>query len=177
MNNLGVLYETGQGVSKNYAAARRWYEKAADTGYALAMDNLGLLYLYGRGVAKDSAEAKRWFLKGADLGNPEAMTDLGEIYHNGEGIARDYAEAEGRQARTGPCHVQHGQDVRAGPRRRQEQGRRAQLVPKGGRSGTSGSQPQIAEPQVACRRSGAPRDTDADWSPTEAARARAFFPH
>ena len=32
MRNLGLLYESGQGVAQDYAKAREWYEKAAATG-------------------------------------------------------------------------------------------------------------------------------------------------
>jgi hypothetical protein len=43
MNNLGVLYNTGRGVSRDYAEARRWYEKAAALGNELAKTNLATL--------------------------------------------------------------------------------------------------------------------------------------
>ena len=44
MNNLGELYYNGEGVAKNYAKAREWYEKAAAAGNTDAMFNLGVLY-------------------------------------------------------------------------------------------------------------------------------------
>jgi uncharacterized protein len=37
MKNLGVLYESGQGVAQDYAKAREWYQKAADVGNTDAM--------------------------------------------------------------------------------------------------------------------------------------------
>ena len=33
---LGVLYDSGDGVSQDYAKAREWFEKAADKGSATA---------------------------------------------------------------------------------------------------------------------------------------------
>ncbi len=34
MVNLGVLYQNGSGVARDYAKAREWYEKAAAKGDA-----------------------------------------------------------------------------------------------------------------------------------------------
>ena len=36
MNNLGVMYGTGMGVTKDLTQARQWYEKAAAAGNELA---------------------------------------------------------------------------------------------------------------------------------------------
>jgi TPR repeat protein len=44
---------------KDYAEARRLYEKAAAAGYAMAMNNIGALYEGGSGVAKNYDEAAR----------------------------------------------------------------------------------------------------------------------
>ena len=41
MNDLGNHYFNGNGVPKDYAEARKWYEKAAAAGNADAMSNLG----------------------------------------------------------------------------------------------------------------------------------------
>ena len=41
MRNLGVLYDNGQGVKRDYTQARQWYEKAAAAGDAGAMNTLG----------------------------------------------------------------------------------------------------------------------------------------
>jgi len=51
--NLGLLYANGQGVPKDDAQARQWYEKAAAQGQADAQVYLGSLYDYGRGVPQD----------------------------------------------------------------------------------------------------------------------------
>ena len=69
MNNLGLLYDNGQGVAQDYVKAREWYEKAADKGDAGAMSNLGALYDNGRGVAQDYAKAREWYEKAADKGD------------------------------------------------------------------------------------------------------------
>ncbi|MDC5928278.1 tetratricopeptide repeat protein, partial [Proteus mirabilis] len=55
--NLGVMYALGQGVEKDYAKAKIWYEKSASQGNSLAQHNLGVLYNYGLGVPQDYAKA------------------------------------------------------------------------------------------------------------------------
>ena len=52
MNNLGVIYDKGQGVAKDYGKAREWYQRAAEAGDTNAMDNMGWLYQNGRGGAR-----------------------------------------------------------------------------------------------------------------------------
>ena len=72
MVSLGLLYADGQGVARDYAKAREWYEKAADKGDANAMNHLGLLYAKGQGMAQDYARAREWFEKAADKGDEHA---------------------------------------------------------------------------------------------------------
>ena len=49
-NNLGSMYEHGQGVPQDYKEAVRLYRLAAAQGYANAQNNLGLMYANGQGV-------------------------------------------------------------------------------------------------------------------------------
>ena len=48
MNNIGALYEGGDGVARNYAEAVRWYSKAVAAGEPIAMVDLGWQYAMGR---------------------------------------------------------------------------------------------------------------------------------
>lgn len=52
-NNLGVIYDNGEGVLKNSKEAERWNLKLAEQGYASAQYNLALRYCNGSGVSKD----------------------------------------------------------------------------------------------------------------------------
>ena len=92
-HNLGVMYASGRGVTKDEVEAVKWYRKAADQGYAKAQYNLGLMYDNGRGVAKDEVEAVKWFRKAADQGFAHAQNNLGYMYANGRGVAKDKVEA------------------------------------------------------------------------------------
>lgn len=94
MNNLGVMYINGEGVSQNYNLGMDWYVKAANNGSGLAMRNIGNLYEDGKGVEKSYPKAKEWFEKAAAKGDAEAMANLGYFYHNGYGVERDYLQAK-----------------------------------------------------------------------------------
>lgn len=49
-NNLGEMYQNGQGVIQDYKEAVTWYRKAAGQGHASAQNNLGGMYKTGQGV-------------------------------------------------------------------------------------------------------------------------------
>jgi uncharacterized caspase-like protein len=89
------VFQAGRVASarKDYAEARRLYDKATATGYAMAMNNIGGSYEGGEGVARNYAEAFRWYSKAVAAGEPIAMVDLGWLYEHGQGVAQDLAEA------------------------------------------------------------------------------------
>ena len=91
--HLGLLYANGQGVPKDDAQARQWYEKAATQGHANAQANLGSLYDYGRGGPQDFKMAVRWYLRSANQGNDLAQRKLGLLYERGDGVPKDYVQA------------------------------------------------------------------------------------
>ena len=91
--NLGVLYDQGLGVEKDYAEARSWYEKAAKQRYGRAEHNLGIMYEAGKGVDKNAAEAARWFRRGAAAGQAASQNNLGVLYMKGEGVAQNTGKA------------------------------------------------------------------------------------
>ena len=54
---IGALYNRGEGVPRNYAAAARWFRRAADQGVSEAQFTLGVMYTLGYGVPQNDAEA------------------------------------------------------------------------------------------------------------------------
>ena len=52
--NLGVMYQNGEGVSKDNVEAVKWYRKAAEQGDDYALVNLGAMYRQGEGVPSGS---------------------------------------------------------------------------------------------------------------------------
>lgn len=91
--NLGILYETGQGVEKNPAQAAEWYRKAAAQGDADAAFNLAVLHHVGRGVPLDLAAAAAGYRKAAEKGLAVAERALGDLYRQGLAVTLDPSEA------------------------------------------------------------------------------------
>src|SRR5699024_3584817 len=81
--NMGVIYDRGYGVERNYDKARIWYEKAAAQGDAEAAHNLGVMYHEGHGVPVNDKRAVYWFRKAAKLGEPAAQNNLAVMYAEG----------------------------------------------------------------------------------------------
>jgi TPR repeat protein len=92
-NNLGVMYEGGEGVPQDYTQAAYWYRKAADQGSKEAQNNLGVMYAKSQGIPQDYTQAAYWYRKAADQGSKEAQFNLGVMYANGQGVSQDYTQA------------------------------------------------------------------------------------
>lgn len=93
MNNLGVMYTHGLGVSQDDVVAVEWYRKAAEQGDASAQKNLGSMYRDGYGIEKDEAQAFEWYHKASEQGYASAQNNLGLMYLNGTGVAKDDSRA------------------------------------------------------------------------------------
>jgi hypothetical protein len=90
---LGVVYDNGYGVAKDYMEAARWYRKAAVQGHVQAQFNLATLYDLGQGVPQDSSEAAKWYKAAAEQGDSQAQNNLGIMYFLGQGVSRDPVKA------------------------------------------------------------------------------------
>ena len=91
---LGEYYFFGNGVTRNFREAVKWYRKAADAGFANAQNSLGACYFFGRGVPQNKKEGVKWYRKAADQGNISTMNNLGYCYARGEGVSKDKEEAK-----------------------------------------------------------------------------------
>jgi TPR repeat protein len=60
-NNLGAMYQSGEGTSQDFQQALFWFRKAAGLGHSRAQMNLGLMYRNGQGIVQDFIEAHKWF--------------------------------------------------------------------------------------------------------------------
>ena len=56
-NLLGIMYESGKGVTKALLIASSLYRRACESGELMGCTNLGLMYEVGIGVALDPARA------------------------------------------------------------------------------------------------------------------------
>ena len=77
------------GVPQNDAQAVKWYQLAAEQGYAFAQYNLGGMYKNGRGVPQDYTEAVRLYRLSAEQGHALEQTNLGVLYVSGFGVQQD----------------------------------------------------------------------------------------
>ncbi len=92
-NNLGIMYQEGQGVPQDYAEALRLFRNAADQRYAAAQRSLGNTYKDGRGVPQDDGQAAKWLRLAADQGDAVAQFSLGVMYDIGKGVPQSDGEA------------------------------------------------------------------------------------
>lgn len=91
--SLGLSYARGQGVSRDYGEAVRWFRLSAERGSAIGQNNLAFMYRNGHGVRQDYAIAVMLYRLSAAQGYALAQGSLGVMYQNGDGIRRDTEEA------------------------------------------------------------------------------------
>ena len=83
--NLGQAFRLGRGVPADSAQAKRWFERAANSGHVDAQVSLGLL-LFDTG---DRGAAMSWLSKAAEKGEPRALLVVGTALFNGDGLKQD----------------------------------------------------------------------------------------
>lgn len=83
--NLGQAYRLGRGVPTNLAAAKTWFERAANQGHVDAETTLGLL-LFQNG---DQSEGLKWLKKAAQQDEPRALLVYGTALVNGDNVTQD----------------------------------------------------------------------------------------
>src|SRR3954451_14666617 len=83
--NLAQAYRLGRGVPINLAAAKIWFERAANKGHIDAQATLGLM-LFENG---DRAGGIKWLKIAADRGEPRALLVYGTALFNGDAVKQD----------------------------------------------------------------------------------------
>ena len=87
MVELGVLYGTGAGVTRDEAQARKLFERAAEAGNPRGVSNLAAIG-GGAGASADPARARDLLAKAAET-NAEAQYQLGRMLAEGNGGTKD----------------------------------------------------------------------------------------
>ena len=59
--NLGWMYNNGEGVAQDYKEAMKWWRLAAEQGDVASQLNLGAMHINGEGVIQDMVLAHMWF--------------------------------------------------------------------------------------------------------------------
>jgi len=92
-NNLGSMYQYGDGVPQDYKKSVMWYEKSASQGLPMAKVNLGYMYDGGLGVKQDKKKAVSLYQEAANLNEPRGMINLAEMYRTGDNIEQSNLKA------------------------------------------------------------------------------------
>jgi uncharacterized protein len=82
-DDLGAMYERGQGVGQDYAQAVKSHRPAAEQGNALAQLHLGLMYEFGRGVPQDFVQAHQWLNLAAAALPPGGLRETAARHRDG----------------------------------------------------------------------------------------------
>ena len=91
--NLGLLYQSGQGVNIDLEKALYWYEQAASAGLAEAHLNLGMMYFEGMIVEQDYTISFREFQSASTQGLASGSLMLGRMLFEGLGVDQDKIRA------------------------------------------------------------------------------------
>ena len=91
--NLGLLYQSGQGVDIDVEKAFYWYEKAASAGLAEAHLNLGMMYFEGLNVEQDYTISFQEFQSASMQGLSRGSFMLGKMLFEGLGVEQDMRRA------------------------------------------------------------------------------------
>ena len=87
--DIGVKYQTGDGVKKDLQMAIKWFEKAASRNYDNALVSLGDLYYKGEGVKQDYKKAFELYSRALRRNIPSAQYRLGLCCFYGKGTKQD----------------------------------------------------------------------------------------
>ena len=94
MLGLAMLYERGgNGLPRDYAAARLWYARALEAGATEGGLGLARLNFFGHGSAIDYEKSLRLYKILENDGNPIALLMLGRQYQRGLGVDADLLKA------------------------------------------------------------------------------------
>ncbi len=91
---LGLLYDLGQGVAQDAAAALLWYRRAAEAGFVLAEFNVAVMYDSGLGTPRDPSAAALWYGTAAAHGYARAEYNLAQLYETGDGLPQNPSMAD-----------------------------------------------------------------------------------
>ena len=98
LNNLGQMYELGDGVEKNGERAAELYLAASNAGgdvACVASQNLAILYDFGKLIPQNHALALKYYHLALDQGSTSdvVLNNLGVLYMDGKGTPKDWNKA------------------------------------------------------------------------------------
>jgi len=87
---LGTMYYRGEGVTRDHAAAAKWFSLANKQAHHPTVQvTIGVIYRQGDGVVPNYQEARKWFKLAAVQGYALGQIQLGLLYSAAKGVPRD----------------------------------------------------------------------------------------
>lgn len=90
---LGLLYENGVTVGKDFNKAALFYLKSDEQGISHGLNRLGQCYENGLGIDVDYEKAFNFYKKAAEKGNAYALCNIGVCYLKKHGVPKDMEKA------------------------------------------------------------------------------------
>ena len=91
---IGWMLLHGVGSECDEAAARKWFEKAAQSGNENAQYQLAKLVLDTAGSSPEEfSQAMDWLIKAAEAGSTHAQYALGKLYRDGKPVEKNHVQA------------------------------------------------------------------------------------
>jgi len=87
------LADAARGGDGDLSEALKWYERAAELGFAPAQYRTGNYYEKGFGAERDFSTAKTWYQLAAEQGNASAMHNLAVLFASGADGPPDFDSA------------------------------------------------------------------------------------
>lgn len=91
---LGLYYENGYVVKRDYKEALRYYQLGASTNDAFCYNQLGRMYCLGRGIQKPEPEMGFFYYEqAAKMGDATGLSNMAYAYEVGQGVQQDTIKA------------------------------------------------------------------------------------
>lgn len=91
--NLGLMYQLGDGVSRNLDEAVKWFSQSAVLNYAEAQYTLASLVFQRQIQSISYPQAVEYYAQAAKQGHVKSQLNLGMLYLRGDVIAQDIPAA------------------------------------------------------------------------------------
>lgn len=110
---LGIWYQEGIYVNRDYQIAVSYYERAIQHGFGISCNNLGSLYYDGNGVEKDTYKAECYFLWAYRSGENLAISNLVKLYLEKNDAKKALLWHERALEKKDPLHLVEDANIRS----------------------------------------------------------------
>lgn len=108
---MADAYQHGDGVTRNLARARQYFEVVAKAGDPVAQTILATMYSKGEGGPKDISRTIYWLRQSAMQNHPDALLALALRFKDGDGVKEDGQAAYNLMVRCAIHPVSEGKSI------------------------------------------------------------------